>query len=76
MTFRGASLITSEAVSQQDALGHVEPAVSPRVDEPTQVIAQQVVVHEGLVLLVSQIGEDYLREEVGVLAAEEKAQLV
>ena len=72
----GVGLLAPDALAEEDALHHVELFVVPRLEEGGQVVAQEPVVHEGLVALVGEVGRDGLLEEVGVLLVEEEAELV
>ncbi len=68
--FRRALL--RQAAGQQEALDGIEPMVAPRVEIAREIRLQQVVVEEGLVLLVRQIGLDDFFEERGVFLGEEE----
>ena len=65
-----------EASCQQDALDDVEAGVGPGFEVFGEVEAEQILVHEGLVLLVGEVGRDDFVEEGLVLALEEEVQLV
>ena len=64
------------ALREQAALGHVQPRKGPGLEVALQVPAEQVVIHEGLILLVAQIRGDHLLEKRRVFLREEKAQFV
>ena len=65
-----------QAVREQAALGHVQPGKGPRVEPAPEVRAEQVFVHEGLVLFVPQIRHDHLLKKRRVFPRDEEAQLV
>jgi hypothetical protein len=73
---RGIRRFVFDALGQQDALDDVEAGVGPGFEVFGEIEAEEELVHEGLVLLVGEVGFDDLLEERFVLAREEEAQLV
>ena len=69
-------LLVSEALGEEDFLDDVEPVEAPGFEVVLEVVAEQPVIHEGLVLLVLEVRRDDRPEELGVLVVEEEAQLV
>ena len=65
-----------ELLGQQDPLDDVQSRVRPGIKEVSEVVAEQPVVHEGLVLLVLQERLNDGGEEAGVFPREEEVQFV
>ncbi len=64
------------ALGEQRALDQVQPRVGGGLQVAGEVVFQQEIIHEGLVLFVSQRRFDDLGEKRGILAGEEEVQLV
>src|SRR5204862_4174867 len=75
MTSHGIPLVF-DPPRQQDPFDDVQPPELPRTAVSRQVVLDEVPVHEGLVLLVPEVRLDHLSEKVGILARQEKVELV
>src|SRR5439155_23987736 len=73
---RSLSRFALDALSQQNALDRIQPAIPPRLQILAQVLLQQPAVHEGLVFFVGQVWPDYGMEEGRVLFCQEEVKLV
>ena len=72
----GGGSLFRETAGKQGALGHIEPAITPRLEEAVQIVAEQVLIHEGFILLIAEIGQDDLGEEDRVFPRKEEVQFV
>ena len=66
-------VFVGEAPGEEDLLEDVQPVETPGFEVVPEVVAEQPVIHEGLVLLVLEVRRDDRLKEIRILLVQEEA---